>query len=55
VLALIANRHLSGHGIGYLEAHLLAATLLTPGARLWTRDKRLAATADELTIAWNLA
>lgn len=45
VLALIESRHLVGVGIGYVEAHLLAATLLTPGARLWTRDKRLAKAA----------
>lgn len=45
VLTLIESRHLAGLGIGYVDAHLLAATLLTPQARLWTRDKRLAATA----------
>jgi predicted nucleic acid-binding protein len=45
VLTLIENLHLSGLGIGYVEAHLLAATLLTPATRLWTRDKRLATIA----------
>ena len=45
VLALIDIRHLFGLGIGYVDAHLLAATLLTTGSRLWTRDKRLAAVA----------
>ena len=45
VLTLIENQHLFGLGIGYVDAHLLAATLLTPGARLWTRDKRLATIA----------
>ncbi len=42
VLTLIENRHLFGLGVGYVDAHLLAATALTPDARLWTRDKRLA-------------
>lgn len=45
VLTLITDRQLFGRGIGYVDAHLLAATLLTSGARLWTRDKRLAAVA----------
>ncbi|HET6625453.1 MAG TPA: type II toxin-antitoxin system VapC family toxin [Nocardioidaceae bacterium] len=45
VLTLIENQHLFGLGIGYVDAHLLAATLLTPDARLWTRDKRLATIA----------
>jgi len=45
VFKLIENRQLFGLGIGYVDAHLLAATLLTPDARLWTRDKRLATIA----------
>lgn len=51
VLAFIEKRQLSGRGIGYVDAQLLAATLLTPGAGLWTRDKRLAETAAQLGIA----
>ncbi len=53
VLTLIENRHLSGLGIGYVDAHLLAATLLTPDARLWTRDKKLGATAARQGLASN--
>jgi hypothetical protein len=34
VLTLIENQHLFGLGIGYVEAHLLAATLLRPDALL---------------------
>ena len=41
VMALIENVRLFGRGIGYVDAHLLASVRLTPGARLWTRDKRL--------------
>lgn len=40
VMTLIGERQLFGRGIGYLDAHLLAATLLTVGTDLWTRDKR---------------
>lgn len=51
VLTLIESQHLFGLGIGYVDAHLLAATLLTPGARLWTRDKRLATIAVRQGLA----
>lgn len=45
VMTLIDNRQLIGLSIGYVDAHLLAATALTPAARLWTRDKPLAVVA----------
>ena len=51
LLHLVENRHLFGLGIGYVDAHLLAATLLTAGARLWTRDKRLAAVIAQLKLS----
>ncbi len=51
VLTLIDSRKLFGLGIGYVDAHLLAATMLTTGARLWTRDKRLAAVAANSGLA----
>ncbi|QIE26197.1 Ribonuclease VapC32 (plasmid) [Caballeronia sp. SBC1] len=44
----ISSAALSGLGIGYVDASLLASTRLTPDARLWTRDKRLHAAADRL-------
>jgi len=45
------ERHgLAGRGIGWLGLHLLAATALAGGARLWTRDKRLATLAGELAL-----
>lgn len=50
VLALIDSQQL--FGIGYVDAHLLAATMLTSGARLWTRDKRLMSTATRLRLSW---
>ena len=51
VLTLIDKRQLFGLGIGYVDAHLLAATALTPAARLWTRDKRLALVAAQHGLA----
>lgn len=51
VLDLVEHQELFGLGIGYVDAHLLAATLLTTGAGLWTRDKRFAAVAARLGLA----
>jgi predicted nucleic acid-binding protein len=51
VLQLIRTRNLAGLGIGYVDSHLLASTLLTPGASFWTYDKRLAAVASRLALA----
>ncbi len=48
VLAFIERRSLMGRGIGYIDAHLLAAAALTPWTRLRTHDKRLARLAAEL-------
>ena len=54
VLTMLDKRALYGCGIGYVDVHLIAATLLTKGASLWTRDKRLHAVAERLGIAARL-
>ncbi len=51
VLQFIDRFRLPGLGIGYVDAHLLASSLLTLGSALWTRDKRLRAVAEKLGIA----
>jgi predicted nucleic acid-binding protein len=51
VLMLIEHEKLSGIDIGYVDAQLLAATKLTPGAALWTNDRRLRAAAEHLGCA----
>ena len=51
-LAFIERRGLMGRGIGYIDVHLLAAVALEGTARLWTRDRRLAAVADELSLSF---
>lgn len=51
VLSLIERHELSGRGIGYVDAQLLAATRLTRDAALWTNDKRLATAASRLGCA----
>ncbi len=42
---------LQGRGIGNVDAPLLTAPVLTPGARLWRRDRRLSRLAGALGIA----
>ena len=41
VLMMIERHQLMGRGIGYVDAHLLAAARLA-GCPLWTQDRRLA-------------
>lgn len=53
VLRFIDRNSLAGLGIGYVDAHLLAATRLTPLANLWTRDERLHRVATRLRLAMN--
>lgn len=50
VMTLIDHHRLFGLGIGYVDAHLLASTRLSAGGKLWTRDKRLHATAVQLEL-----
>jgi predicted nucleic acid-binding protein len=51
VLRFIDHNALFGRGVGYVDVHLLAATRLTAGSKLWTLDKRLNDVAVELSIA----
>jgi predicted nucleic acid-binding protein len=51
VLRFIDRYGLYGLGIGYIDVHLLASTVLTLHASLWTRDKRLRAAAQRLGVA----
>jgi predicted nucleic acid-binding protein len=52
LLEFIEHHALSGLGIGYVDAQLLAATMLTDDATLWTRDRRLQAAAQQLGTAY---
>lgn len=50
---MFLDRHgLAGHGIGWVDVHLLASTALAGSAHLWTRDKRLAAVAADLGFGY---
>jgi predicted nucleic acid-binding protein len=50
VLHLIDVHILYGTGIGYADAELLASTMLSPGLKFWTNDKRLRAQAEKLGV-----
>lgn len=51
LLTFIERNRLHGQRCGMVDLALLAATLLTPGARLWTLDKHLAALARRFDVA----
>jgi predicted nucleic acid-binding protein len=51
VLALVDRRRLWGRGLSAIDAHLLGSVALVPGARLWTRDKRLLAACRERGVS----
>jgi predicted nucleic acid-binding protein len=50
VLGLVERRRLMGSGIGWVDAHLLASSLLAQ-VPLWTLDKPLATQARRLGVA----
>ena len=51
VLAMVKERRLAGSGIGWVDAHLLAAALAAE-ADLWTFDRRLAHVAAARGMAF---
>jgi hypothetical protein len=51
VLALVNRAGLYATGIGYIDAHLLTAVRLLPGTEIWTRDQKLKAVAERLSLA----
>jgi predicted nucleic acid-binding protein len=52
VMAMIDWLKLFSCGIGYVDAHLIAATRQLPNGKLWTRDKSLHAQAMRLEISF---
>lgn len=55
VMGFIEREHLYGLGCGAVDLALLASTLLTPGSRLWSLDKRLARLAERFQVAYRPA
>ena len=52
VVDFVRDRGLHGHGIGWIDAHLLASALVGR-LKLWTTDPRLAVIAGELGVGYN--
>ncbi|HEX4842992.1 MAG TPA: PIN domain-containing protein [Limnobacter sp.] len=50
VLQLVGLRNLHGLGLGYVDIHLLASVLISPGTSLWTRDYQLLRVAKDLGL-----
>lgn len=50
VVEFVTARRLSGRGIGWIDAHLLASALVER-CTLWTADAKLAGLAAELRVA----
>ncbi len=51
VVAFVRARRLHGRGIGWIDAHLLASSLVGR-LQLWTTDSRLQTLAKELGVAY---
>ncbi len=52
VMFFTERQSLMGKGVGYVDAHLLAAVALDGPTQLWTRDKRLRKLAASLEVAY---
>jgi hypothetical protein len=53
ILALIEREAIAESGCGAVDVALLASTLLTPGAKLWTADRSLASLALRMGVAFD--
>jgi predicted nucleic acid-binding protein len=51
VLQFVEMRKLIGKGIGWIDAHLLASTVISD-CTLWTADKKLRASAEAVGVAY---
>ena len=51
-IRFIDKEQLFGLGCGLVDVVLLASTIITPGAQLWSLDKRLSALADRFGVIY---
>ena len=54
-MQFIERESIYGMGCGLVDMMLLASTLITPNAKLWTLDKRLASLAEQFGVAHRVA
>ncbi|HFW4796124.1 TPA: type II toxin-antitoxin system VapC family toxin [Salmonella enterica subsp. diarizonae serovar 60-67:z35:-] len=52
VMVFIENEKLYGLGCGLVDITLLASVMITPGAKIWTLDKRLEKLAARLNVSY---
>ena len=52
VMFFIERHRFMGRGIGFIDAHLLAAAVMSAPTQLWTKDRRLMALATQLGVAY---
>ena len=52
VLTFMGTQGLMGTGIGYVDAHLLAAAALAAPTQIWTRDRALGTAGQSLGLVW---
>ena len=55
VMHFLEREQLFGLGCGWVDLTLLASALMTPGAALWTLDRRLAALAQRFDVGYGQA
>ena len=55
VRSMVEAHSLFQRGVGFVDAHLMASTLITPYTLLWTRDKRLRDVAETLGVNANVS
>lgn len=48
LLTLVERHELQSRGLSVVDVHLLGSVLISPGAALWTRDKRLLAACRDV-------
>ena len=53
VVAFVRDRDLHGRGVGWIDVHLLASSIVGR-LQLWTADPRFSAVADELGVAYQV-
>ncbi len=52
MMDFIEREKLYGQGCGIVDIILLASTLITPGAELWTLDKRLSSLSEKFGVMY---
>ncbi|MBS1906798.1 MAG: type II toxin-antitoxin system VapC family toxin [Actinobacteria bacterium] len=51
LLTLVGRHALQSRGLSVVDVHLLGSVLISPGAALWTRDKRLLSACHDVGVA----